>query len=1037
MLTVTALALISILTYSLFRNELKQSIAKHQASEITSLAYMMDDQIKHSQDQLQRIADSISHDKLLDPERLQRILDSEDDARIFYDGGFLVIGADRRLVVDSPFIEHRRGMDYTFREYATRTLETGKSFISDPYRTVLLPHDPHVTFTVPIKGADGLIIGLLAGRHKLDKGSFLQSITNTTVREVGYMYIISTNRTLVVHPDKGRIMEQIKPGANAGIDRAIQEGFEGSIENVDSKGVPGITSFKYLKNTNWILASHVPTSAIYEPLQATERTIIAAFIGIALLAALFIWNVLGRMMMPLQLVINHIGSMSDKQGEERFLPNSYDGELGRLTQVFNTLVEEFDDQQEAMRIVGETYRIVAEFTAEVAFWQESDGSIQFMSPNCQELTGYTEGEFYAQPDLLNRIIHPEFRAMWDEHNHQRDDAGRELQQFELKIIRKDGENRWVTHLCHEVFNDQGRLLGVRGNFTDVTLIRRIQTELSEQKVFAEGLVNKAAVPLFVLDVNHNIIVWNRAMEDLTGFRAEEMLGTTRQWEPFYPHERPVLADLVLSSDESHIDELYDTYRMSQHVLGGLQAEGWLENVGEQRRYLFFDAAPVYDLNDRKVAVIETLLDITDRKLAEFELSKSREELQRKHNELSELFVQVENGKREWEDTIDSLSEMVLMCDQFGVVNRCNRAFSIFTKLPYDQIVDVDCMELFTKVGLEITDFNGTSGKLEFEGGQRHFELLSNELKQIGLNEIRGVVVTIHETTELLKMNEKLQNAYAELQHTQAQIFQQEKMASIGQLAAGVAHEINNPMGFISSNLSTMGKYMDKINAFEVAMIEAVQIKDDTETVATINGLRKKMKIDFILEDIKSLLDESRDGAERVRRIVQDLKSFSHVDEAECKVVSINESLDTTLNMLRNEIKYVADVEREYDPDLPMLLCFPQQLNQVFMNILVNAAHAIENHGTIKIKTLHDIDDIVVRISDTGKGIPPENLTRIFEPFFTTKEVGKGTGLGLSISYDIIKKHGGDMNVESEVGIGTTFVLRMPLNHKFADAEVVS
>jgi len=646
-----------------------------------------------------------------------------------------------------------------------------------------------------------------------------------------------------------------------------------------------------------------------------QYQLIAVFVLLGVVVSLVMWLVMGKMMSPLQTIINHIGSIHTKKGDDRLLPDSYDGDLERLSCAFNNMVTKFDQQQETMVLM--------------------------------------------------------------------------------------------------------------------------QSEMLQQKAFAEGVLNKAAVPIFVLDVNHRIIVWNNAMESLTGFKAEEMIGTNRQWLPFYVNERPVLADLVLSADGVHLEELYGTYRMSQHVLGGLQAEGWLENVGGQRRYLLYDAAPVFDAHDVKLGVIETLLDITERKQAEAELTKSREELQRKHNELSELFAQVESGKREWEDTIDSLSEMVLMCDQFGVVNRCNRAVTTFTGLPYDEIVNVDCMELFARVGLEITGYDGTSGQLECEGGRRHFELLSNELKQIGSDEIRGVVVTIHETTELLKMNEKLQQAYAELQQSQAQIFQQEKMASIGQLAAGVAHEINNPMGFISSNLSTMGKYMEKINSFEAAMIEAVQGKGDEELLASMKDLRKKLKIDFILEDIKSLLDESRDGAERVRRIVQDLKSFSHVDEAECKPASINECLDTTLNMLRNEIKYIADVEREFDPDLPMLLCFPQQINQVFMNVLVNSAHAIEGHGLIKIKTLRESDDIVVRISDTGKGIAPENLTRIFEPFFTTKEVGKGTGLGLSISYDIIKKHGGLMTVESEVGVGTTFTVRLPLKHVFEVDEMRS
>lgn len=660
---------------------------------------------------------------------------------------------------------------------------------------------------------------------------------------------------------------------------------------------------------------HAISDNQYQHLLSMAIQLIAFFALLGVVSCLIMWLVVGKIMSPLQVVIDHIGSIHTKKGDGRLLPDTYGGDLGRLSGAINEMVAEFDLQQEALTLM--------------------------------------------------------------------------------------------------------------------------QSEIEQQKAFVEGVLNKAAVPIFVLDVNHRIIVWNNAIEDLTGLRAEEMLGTNRQWLAFYENERPVLADLILSGDESYLEELYGTYRMSQHVLGGLQAEGWNEHVGGQRRYMLFDAAPVFDANDVKLGVIETLLDITERKQAEAGLTKSSEELQLKHNELSELFAQVESGKREWEDTIDSLSEMVLMCDQFGVVNRCNRAVTTFTGLSYDEIVNVDCMELFARVGLEINGYDGKSGQMAFEGDRRHFEFLSNELKQIGSDEIRGVVVTIHETTELLKMNEKLQKAYAELQQSQAQIFQQEKLASIGQLAAGVAHEINNPMGFISSNLSTMGKYMEKINVFEAALIGVVLGKGDTETVSTLNNLRKKMKIDFILEDIKSLLDESRDGAERVRRIVQDLKSFSHVDEAECKSVSINECIDTTLNMLRNEIKYVADVEQEYDPDLPMLLCFPQQINQVFMNILVNAAHAIEGHGMIKIKTLRESENIIVRISDTGKGIAPENLTRVFEPFFTTKEVGKGTGLGLSISYDIIKKHGGIMNVESEVGVGTTFIIRLPLNHQFAQGVVVS
>jgi two-component system NtrC family sensor kinase len=182
-----------------------------------------------------------------------------------------------------------------------------------------------------------------------------------------------------------------------------------------------------------------------------------------------------------------------------------------------------------------------------------------------------------------------------------------------------------------------------------------------------------------------------------------------------------------------------------------------------------------------------------------------------------------------------------------------------------------------------------------------------------------------------------------------------------------------------------------------------------------------------MDDARQLIIESQDGAGRVRRIVQDLKSFSRVDQAECALVNLNESLETTINIAWNEIKYVATLNREFG-DIPEILCYPQQLNQVFLNLLVNAAHAIgENHGTITIRTWGEGTDVLVSVSDSGCGIPEEIRQRIFEPFFTTKEVGKGTGLGLSISYDIIRKHEGDIKVESEVGSGTTFIVRLPVN----------
>lgn len=277
-----------------------------------------------------------------------------------------------------------------------------------------------------------------------------------------------------------------------------------------------------------------------------------------------------------------------------------------------------------------------------------------------------------------------------------------------------------------------------------------------------------------------------------------------------------------------------------------------------------------------------------------------------------------------------------------------------------------------------------------------------------------------------KKNRELQNAYDELKATQSQFVQQEKMASIGQLAAGVAHEINNPIGFVTSNLGTLQKYMARVAEFLQKQAEIFPREAGDDRAMRLAEIRRQLKIEAIFEDLPALLAESLDGVERVRKIVQNLKSFSRIDQSDYSMADINQCLDDTLNIIWNELKYKCTVKKDYG-DLPQTRCYPQQLNQVFMNLLVNAAQAIESKGEIVITTRASETGITIAIADSGSGIAPENLNRIFEPFFTTKEVGKGTGLGLSITYDIVtKKHGGRIEVASEPGKGTTFVVTLPV-----------
>lgn len=264
-----------------------------------------------------------------------------------------------------------------------------------------------------------------------------------------------------------------------------------------------------------------------------------------------------------------------------------------------------------------------------------------------------------------------------------------------------------------------------------------------------------------------------------------------------------------------------------------------------------------------------------------------------------------------------------------------------------------------------------------------------------------------------------------LEAARNQAMQAEKLASIGQLAAGVAHEINNPIGFVLSNFKSLERYMTDVFDVIAAYEAAEALLPSGPQAAALRQAKEAAELDFVREDIKQLLIESCDGLDRVKRIVQDLKDFSRVGENEWQMADLVRGLESTLNVVRNEVKYKAEVVKHYGAT-PEIECMPSQLNQVFMNLLVNAAHAITDRGTITIGSGTAGDQVWIAVSDTGSGISPDVLSRIFDPFFTTKPVGQGTGLGLSLSYSIVRRHGGRIEVESEVGVGTTFRVLLPI-----------
>ncbi|NUO79873.1 MCP four helix bundle domain-containing protein [candidate division KSB1 bacterium] len=281
-----------------------------------------------------------------------------------------------------------------------------------------------------------------------------------------------------------------------------------------------------------------------------------------------------------------------------------------------------------------------------------------------------------------------------------------------------------------------------------------------------------------------------------------------------------------------------------------------------------------------------------------------------------------------------------------------------------------------------------------------------------------------QAAELQTKHVALQGTMRQLQRTQSQLVQSEKMASLGQLTAGIAHELNNPINFITSNVNPLKRDLADLFAVLTQYDNVVYEHKLEATFAEVEGLKRQLDYAVIVDEIDRLLEGIEEGARRTTEIVRGLRNFSRLDEEGQKLASINQGLEATLLMLKNQLKNRVEVIKDFQ-DFPDILCYPGKLNQAFLNILANASQAITGAGKIFIKTSYDGEIVTVSIKDTGKGMSNEVKQRIFEPFFTTKDVGEGTGLGLSITYGIIEDHDGNLEVYSEPGKGAEFVITLP------------
>jgi PAS domain S-box-containing protein len=687
--------------------------------------------------------------------------------------------------------------------------------------------------------------------------------------------------------------------------------------------------------------------------------------------------------------------------------------IGRDSTERNQSEELIRYQQAIIQSSEEKYHLIVENANEAIFIAQ-DAIIRFCNLKTMELLEVSQEEILTS-SFIN-FIHPEDRDMILE-CHRRRMQGEVLPAvYSFRIINKAGNIKWVE--INAVAITWEGWPATLNFLSDITARKQVEAELLMSESRYRTLVENVNDVLFSADMQGVMTYISPAVERISHYTASELVG-----KPFinfiHPDDLPAIISRFVKLLAGEITPA--VYRF-------VDKDGSIIHV---RTF----SSPVYE-EGRPVGITGVITDITDQKKAEDALLKSEEKYRSILNNMQEGYYEI---------------------DLLGNFTFINESFTTILGYMADEILGSSYTRYMDKdtAGQIYEDFHRV-----FQTGQPDkgidwlFICKDGTKKSLGVSiglikdgvgrpvGFRGVMrdiskrkalecSLIEKNTSLEEMrarleifNKELLKANKDLKDAQAQVVQSEKMASIGQLAAGVAHEINNPVGFITSNLNTLGKYSQWIT-------EYLKYQDDLlasygqDSSKDLIEKRKSLKIDYIIKDINDLITESLDGTDRVKKIVVDLKSFSRRDEPELVYSDINTCIESTLTVVWNELKYKAEVKKELG-DIPKLRCFPQQLSQVFMNLFVNAAHAIDNRGEITIKTWESDGYIHISIADTGCGITPEQKEKIFEPFFTTKEAGKGTGLGLSISLDIIMKHKGAIRVESAIGSGTTFIVDLPL-----------
>lgn len=475
LLVVLLIAAMASYIFAYFEKTFKEAISYQEFTLVAGMAQEIDNKLEIAHTALIAASKTVDPAILSDPDEAQAFLDARVGMKTMFDNHIYLFSSSGAIIAESPFVPGRRGGDYSHREYIRMTLETGRPYIGAPYVSSQAHRHPAIMLTAPVYGADGRLVAIMAGSLDLLKDNFLGALSRTKLGATGYVYIYNTDRTIIIHPEADRMLRQDVPvGANRLFDMAIQ-GFEGSEETINSRGVHHLATFKRLAKTDWILVANHPISEVYGPVMAARQYFIAAMVVGLLLLLFCIWMVAGHLTAPLVAFTHHVEDLGGKAGSDRFSSVVSNDEIGALSAAFNKMLRELDRKALSLEKSEELYRTITDFASDMVFWRGPAGDIYYVSPNCERVTGYRDSEFYASPRLIDDIVANEDRDRWLAYvSGERVSAAGAL---EIRIVTKGGEARWISCAARPVFNERGEYCGLRGSHQDIN-----DRKLAEEKL---------------------------------------------------------------------------------------------------------------------------------------------------------------------------------------------------------------------------------------------------------------------------------------------------------------------------------------------------------------------------------------------------------------------------------------------------------------------------------------------------------------------------------------------------------------------------